>query len=67
MSLHHDQMCVCVNAQAHRTDIMLNQKLDCLQLMQNLSNDMSAQVEICKTDNQQNFTQRRKRKEKKTP
>ena len=60
-------MYVCVNAQAHRTDTMLNQKLDCFHLMQNLSNDMSAQVEICKTDNQQNFTQRRKREEKKTP
>ena len=63
MSLHHDQVCVCVNAQVHRTDTMSNQKLDCPQLMRNLSNDMSAQIEIGKTDNQQNLTQRRKRKE----
>ena len=55
--------CVCVNVQVQRTDTMSNQKPDCSQLMRNLSNDMSAQIEICKTDNQQNLTQRRKRKE----
>ena len=63
MSVHHEQMCVCVNVQVHRTDTMSNQKLDCSQLMRNLSNDMSAQIEICKTENQQNLTQRRKSKE----
>ena len=35
-------------------------KLDCSQLVRNLSNDMSAQIEICKTENQQNLTQGRK-------
>ena len=48
MSCKHDH--VCMNAHVHRTSTMSNQKhLTVHNFMQHPSNDMSAQIDICKT------------------